>query len=212
MTYRFQSKTAVILIGFLGCLALLSLSCVIPVGPAIGGPQPVPPSGVPASALLLSAEPFPSGWGVAPCDLDCDLEGDKEALRYFGIDGRPGHVLQEVYYYGSVESAHTVFESDVNSSLSTATPIARAPFVPFQPPNEITYSSPIADEQYLGCGVDVTPTCVAERRYGQYIVSFYIIVDGGNGEGLKIEDIEPILRAIDIQVSKLLNIPMKNSE
>jgi hypothetical protein len=192
-------------------LTLLLLSCMIPVGPSIGGPQPVQPPTIPASALLLNAEPFPSGWSVDPCDLDCDREGEIEASRFF-VNGHPGHVLQDVYFYGSVQSAQIVFEAALGSDLSTATPVARAPFVPFQPPDEITYRSPIADEQYLGCGIDVIPACIVGRRYGQYFIRLFIMIDNGNGERLKIDEIEPILRALDIHVGKLLNIPMENSE
>ncbi|MCL4871886.1 MAG: hypothetical protein KJ063_23250 [Anaerolineae bacterium] len=93
--------------------------------------------------------------------------------------------------------------------MSEATPSARSPFSPFQPPPEISYRSPIADEQYLGCGVDVVPGCRAGLRYGQYFIYFYFDIDGGKGDGLQIEEVEPILRAMDERASLLLGIPLE---
>jgi hypothetical protein len=78
------------------------------------------------------------------------------------------------------------------------------PSIEFLPPPQITYRSPIADEQYLACGVDVVPACRAGRRYERFFVEFYFSLDGwlwiGFGPevtGVRIEEVEPILRAMD---------------
>lgn len=207
--YRFTDKKMSSLI----FLTLLLLSCMIPFGRSISNPQPVSPGSVPAHALLLSEESFPQKWGFEPCELPCEDEGDAKATRFFGVAGQPGHVLQEVHYYGSGESAQTIFESFESIDLSTETPVARRPFVPFQTPDEISYRSPIADDQYLVCGIDVGAECRVARRYGQYFIYIFILVEDEVGEGgLRIDEIEPILRALDLRVSKLLNIPMDNLE
>jgi hypothetical protein len=188
--------------------ALMQLmSCTVKVGPSIGGPQPVPAPGVAASELLLDAGSFPTGWQVHPCEPHCDrAERSSEARRTFAIVDIPGHVNQTVLHHGSANSAHTVFESYRDSDLSSSTPEARSPFVPFSLPDEIAYSSPFADEQYLGCGIDVIPACVAGRRYGQYFVHFFFVIDDGNGVGLKINEVEPILRAMDERYAELFDI------
>jgi hypothetical protein len=194
---------------FLSTVLLQLMSCTFRVGPSIGGPQPVPAPGVAASALLLDASPFPTGWQADPCEPHCDrAERSSEARRTFGIVDIPGHVNQTVLHYGSLNSAHAVFESYKGSDLSTSTPEARSPFVPFRIPDEIAYKSPFADEQYLGCGIDVIPACVAGRRYGQYFVRFFFVIDDGNGEGLKIGEVEPILRAMDEHYAELFDIAL----
>jgi len=179
--------------------------------------NPVPAYPVSTSELLLNAEPFPTDWEVNPCEPYCErAERNGQSGRSFGIVGIPGHVIQNVFHYSSERAAHTTFDRYKKMNLSEATPHARGPFSPFQPPPEINYRSPIADEQYLVCGVDVVPACVASLRYGQYFIHFYFSLESGyvdgrkiESSGLKLEEIEPILRAMDERVSLLLDIPLE---
>lgn len=179
-------------VAILGILALMTLSCTI----SLGQPAPTPMPAVPAYDWLLNAEPFPERWQADPCDPDCErAERPHNALRTFGIVNVPGHVIQQVFYFGSERSARAKFQRyEETTSFST--------------PEEISYRSPIADEQYLRCGVDKVPACWAGLRYENYFVYFYFDIDGGRGDGLKIEEIEPILRAIDVRAGELLGIPL----
>ncbi len=184
----------------------MTLSCAS----ILGRPAPTPAPTIPAYDWLLDSSAFPSSWENFPCDPDCGrAERPYEALRSFGRVKIPGHVIQQVFYFGSERSAKAKFQLYEGSDLSEATPSARSPFSPFQPPPEISYRSPIADEQYLGCGVDVVPGCRAGLRYGQYFIYFYFDIDGGKGDGLQIEEVEPILRAMDERASLLLGIPLE---
>jgi len=124
-----------------------------------------------------------------------------------------------VFYFESEWAAKRKFQRYKETDLTETAPVARTPFSPFQPPPEITYRSPIADEQYLGCGVDVVPRCRAGLRYGRYFVYFSFSLDSGYADGRKIhssglnlEEIEPILRAMDERVSLLLDIPLEGDE
>jgi hypothetical protein len=175
--------------------------------------NPVPAHPISTSELLLDEQPFPMGWQASSCEPYCEREErNGQSGRSFFRTGIPGHVIQNVFHYSSERAAHVTFDRYKKMNLSEATPHARAPFSPFQPPPEINYRSPIADEQYLGCGVDVVSGCRAGLRYGQYFIYFYFDIDDGQGDGLKIEEVEPILRAIDERVSLLLDIPLEGDE
>lgn len=177
-----------------------TLSCVIPV-PGVPG-DPVPAPGVPASDLLLDAQPFPAGWEVLPCEPYCDdTEKAGQAERTFHLTGVPGHVIQQMFYFGSENDAEANFQRYEETT-------------PFSPPPEIAYRSPIADQQYLRCGVDIVPACWAALRYGNYFVYFYFRLESGydaDGErveahGLKTEEVEAILRAMDERAADLLGL------
>lgn len=165
-----------------------------------GDPIPVNPPDVPTSDLLLDESPFPSGWQIDLCEPYCDRDRFLgESSRTFGRIGIPGHIIQDVFYYRTERDAEAKFQRyDETTGHS--------------PPPEISYLSPIADEQYLRCGVDKRSgieNCRAARRYGNYFIYFYFDLDQGYDDGLpSIEDVEPILRAMDERVSEQLGIPL----
>jgi hypothetical protein len=172
-----------------------TIACYVSIPVSVGDPQPVPALDIPASHLLLDVESFPSDWKASSCDPDCaNAERADEALREFGKDTLPGHVIQQVFHFASEDDALAKFvryeETDAFSSSE-----------------EISYLSPIADKQYIHCGVDETPGCKAGLQYDNYFVYFYFDIDDGRGYGLKMEEVEPILQAMDERVSELLNAP-----
>lgn len=184
------SRSKGILAGFL-IATLLFFGCTI----TTGDPIPVPDSTIPASALLLDSQPFPQGWIVAPCRSPCDREGSDEALRSFGIVDVAGHVVQQVFHFANERDAQAKFRRyEETTSFST--------------PSEITYRSPLADDEYLRCGINVVPACSAGLRYGEYFVYFYLDIGHGTGEGLEMQDVEPVLRAMDERVAELFGLPM----
>jgi hypothetical protein len=82
-----------------------------------------------------------------------------------------------------------------------------------------SYQSPLADNYYFGCGVNIEPRCQASMRYGNYFVSFFFTVDRGEadgvtivGEGLTIAQVEPVLRALDARIAERLGIRPKGPE
>jgi hypothetical protein len=131
-------------------------------------------------------------------------------VRSFGIVGIPGHVIQEVLYLGDENTAHDEFQSFRKAYFGTSD--SRSPSTEFLPPSDIAYSSSIADEYYLGCGVDVVPACQAILLYDSYLVYFYFSLDRGfadgvevEADGLTIEQVETILTAMDERVLELFS-------
>jgi len=162
--------------------------------------------------LLPDAQAFPQDWDVDPCTLSRKCFGETEAYRVYGIVGVPGHVIQHVHRLGGLASAQAMFRRAREVDFKKSSP-PRVPSSEFLPPPEITYRSPIADEYYLGCGVDIVPGCIAIFRYGHYFIEFFFNVDKGyvdgveiKGNGLKIEEVEPILRAMDERAAAVLGL------
>lgn len=188
-------------------MALVQIACSVGIG---GRSSFVPSPSIPAGDFILDADAFPPDWIPFTCEPYCEPEV-VSALQDFGIVGVPGHVIQEVLYLGYEDAAHNEFESFRGAYLGKAD--TRSPSTEFLPPPEIAYSSPIADEQYLGCGVDVVPGCRAILRYDVYLVYFYFSLDKGFADGkeieidggLTIEQVGPILKAMDERVLELLD-------
>ena len=201
------------------CLGTAGLACTAPM-PLGYDPDPAP--GVPTSALLLTAEAFPEGWSVDPCN-GCEENG--ESYRTFGVPDKPGHVDQQVSYYSSDGEAEKAFRTYRASDLTEATHEVRRPSTVLRRPPDITYRSPIADEQYLACGVDVVPICRAGLRYGNYFVYFYFRLKSryyydylepeevGNKAsfdraGLTLSVVEAVLRAMDAHYAELFGVSL----
>ena len=191
---------------FITAMALVQIACTVSVG---GRSRPIPTPSIPASELILDTKAFPPDWILDPCEPHCEPEV-LSALQSFGIVGIPGHVIQEVLYLGYEDAAHDEFQSFRRAYFGKSD--TRSPSTDFLPPPEVSYRSPIADEQYLGCGVDVVPACRAILRYDSYLVYFYFSLDKGfadgkviETDGLTIEQVEPILRAMDERVLELFD-------
>lgn len=168
----------------------------------------------PAWMLLLDRTSFPQSWDVDPCTKSPLCFGEQEAVRTFGIVNVPGHVLQEVERHTTVQRAKTVYEA-ARTALFNKAPPPRSPSTELLPPPEISYHSPIADDFHLGCGVNVVPACQAIFRYRNYFVHLYFDLDKWqqyglerDGDGLQLQDVEPILRAMDAKASSVLGIAL----
>lgn len=199
-------------IGLTLMLAVLLLLCFVIlflyllfVGPIFwisGDPVSARPPGLPTSELLLSETPFPDGWQIDP-PSERDIS-PSQSSRTLGRIGISGNVLQDVFYYRTEKDAAAKFQRYKETEPDT-----------FTAPTEIDYRSPIADEQYLYCGADhrnITG-CVAARRYGNYFIYFYFDLDQGYNDGLSsIEEVEPILQALDELVAERLSIPLSIEE
>ncbi len=178
-----------------------------------GESAPLPLSNIPAWHLLINADTFPKGWEADPCDsTDRLCFSETHALRTFGRVAIPGHVIQQVYRFNSIEAAQAKFHRVREADFRPRQP----PNMQFAPPPEITYQSPIADEYYFGCGVDRVPACEAIFRYGNYYIEFYFDLDeyrgyglDVEGDGLKLEQVEPILRAMDERAATVLGLRLR---
>lgn len=195
MKNLFQSKFSAGLI--LQVVGLLISGCLGPILLPFDDPVPVAPSGRPTKELLLDEQPFPPGWQVDPCEPYCD---DKlsQSSRSFGRIGIPGHVLQDVFHFQDEQDAQAKHQRYEETT-------------PHQPPPEIAYRSPIADAQYLRCGIDDpagVSVCRAGRRYGTYVIYLFFDIDQGLDDGLHYDEVETILRALDEHISTQLEIPI----
>mgnify|MGYP000477655184 CR=1 FL=1 len=175
-----------------------------------GEGTPLPLSNIPAWHLLINADTFPEGWEADPCaPTDRLCFSGTHALRTFGRVAIPGHVIQQVYRFNSIEAAQAKFQRVWEVDFRPRQP----PNMQFAPPPEITYRSPSADEYYFGCGVDRVPGCKALFRYGNYYIEFYFDLDeyrgyglDDEGDGLRLEQVEPILRAMDEHAATVLGL------
>jgi hypothetical protein len=188
----------------IAAIALVSIACSI----SIGGPKTIPAPRIPASDFILDTRAFPPDWILFPCEPHCK-PGVISTVRSFGIIDIPGHVIQEVLYLGDEKTAHDEFQSYRKAYFGKSE--NRSPSTEFLPPSEIAYSSSIADEYYLGCGVDVVPACKAILRYDSYLVYLYFSLERGfaggveiGADGLTLEQVETILRAMDERAAMML--------
>lgn len=172
---------------------------------------------VSARELLINDAAFPPSWDADPCAPDCDrAEGERKAGRTFGLRATAAKATQNVSRLPSVAEAHATFERSRAVDFRTGNPL-REPSSDLIPPPEITYQSPLADEYYFGCGVDVIPLCQVSTRYGQYFIEFFFYMERGVADGVVIEEkgglditeVEPILRALDDHVGARLGLPLQ---
>lgn len=199
------------------CLAAAGLACTITI-PLGTDSDPAP--AVPTSDLLLPVEAFPDGWSIELCNR-CEENG--ESYRIFDVSGKPGHVIQHVFYFADGGEAEKKFRTYRASDLVEATHEVAQPSTVLRRPPDITYGSPIADQQYLACGVDIMPICRAGLRYGNYFVYFYLQLkrsyyydylepdEVGNKAsydtaGLTLSEVETVLRAMDEHYAELFGV------
>jgi|CXWL01.1.fsa_nt_gi hypothetical protein len=165
-----------------------------------------PVASIPAIDFLLEANMLPAGWEASPCDTSLCRDGgggDTAAERDFYLPNAPGHALQEVYRFSDERAASDKFKVYMEGNFNESE--VRQPFVPFAPPQEITFKSQVADEYYFACGVDVIPQCKMLARYQNYFVYFYF--DHATEQepgGLTYAEIERVLEALEGKVAALL--------
>lgn len=158
---------------------------------------------VPAKSLLLSARAFPPTWQIVPCGSGCNRsERPEHSTRSFSRVGMAGHVIQDVYAFSSITEALASFQHYRSVEFVPLQP----PDKTFEPPLNMTYRSLLADDFFLGCGKQVVPACRTLFRYRNYVIEFYFDIDSGQGDGLQLQEIEPILRDMDIQVASTFNV------
>jgi hypothetical protein len=156
-----------------------------------------------ATRLLITNQSFPEGWQVISCEPHCErAERANIAYRGFGIADQPGHAIQTVTKFTSLQGAKSYFQRSVDSLMQVRKP----PDITFTVPQTVTYQSIFTDDFRFGCGVHKISACMAVFRYDNYIVEMYIHLHNGEGGGLFIEAIPPILEDIDRQAANELSL------
>jgi hypothetical protein len=162
---------------------------------------------VPSKNLLVDISSFPEGWQDTGCTtLLCRKSGGVTAARnrYFNPSAA-GSAYEEVFRFPDEKGASKKFAVYRNGNFNPS-PV-RSPFVPFVPPEDITFKSKIADEYYLACGMDVISECSMLARYDNYFVYFFFAHwISENPEGLTSSEIQKVLEDLEEKVSKELNL------
>lgn len=188
-----------------GASVLLIIAVITSCSP-VDQENALPPILSVASAdLLLDTSSFPNGWQAEQCEESCERgKEETEASRSFYVPNVAGHVIQDVFRLTNVRDAKEKFQTYREAEFRKST--TRNPSTEFVPPSDIAYRSLVADEYYIGCGVDVTPSCKVIARYTNFFVFIYLDVDSGIGDGLKLAQIEPILRSLDERFAPIVKM------
>jgi hypothetical protein len=154
--------------------------------------------------LLLDAQPLPPGWQAIPCEPACArAERPAESMRTIGRPGIPGKVLHIVYAFRSNTAARDYFARVRDADFQPRA----APDVTLTPHPTVPMTSLRADESMIGCGRVGASICFAVLRYRNYVVTIYIDIDAGYGDGLQPADVPPILAAMDQRVVDVFSLP-----
>jgi hypothetical protein len=159
--------------------------------------------------LVLNGSSFPPG-GAAPFP-PYQVEGPIQSpLRTGGYEsaGRSFYLLNgianhDVRRYVTKELAARIVRDERHWEFfsKTGTPL-------WSIPEELDYRSPIADQYYLGCGIDRDIyMCKAVMQYEEY----YIFVNTAHmapWTPMTIQDLERVFRDIDERMAKCLGKPL----
>lgn len=148
-------------------------------------------------SLVLDAVPFPARVDAradAPRSPLHNSPRESAGLTIYFTGGIANH---EVYQTSSTAIAARQFRHEEKAQFSTA-----KNYGPWQTPEILTYRSPIADQYHVACGtVDNIYMCITLAQYEEYYVWFHTHI---SSDGLHVEDLEPILRAIDERMADCL--------
>ncbi|MEJ2149982.1 MAG: hypothetical protein P8Z40_10925 [Chloroflexota bacterium] len=160
----------------------------------------------PVGELLLEDDSFPQGWARIrdlPYDKMTDPTTNHVYRSWWWEMVGSGKVEQDIWRSYTVEDAEKHYAELRQSQFHPSrTPHPDDTFVEFEPPEEITFRSQIADEFYLACGRwGRGPECVVVARYRNYVTQLRIDqemeCEGYTNRGLKYSEIEDLIRAMD---------------
>lgn len=118
----------------------------------------------------------------------------------------PATVNQEIRAYGNIDDAINSF-ADLRGLIFRTS--SQEPSTPYKPPAEITYQSPIADDFYLACGVDIFLLCRSLSRYRNYLIELFMpVISEYENTGMTYPEVEAVLRALDTKVGKQLGLSL----
>jgi hypothetical protein len=192
-------------------LLLAGCTSVLPLSPPV---TPLPGWREIVSDLLLTNDDLPDGWDKAR-DWPKDSLVDPTINHVYRSWWRPslsyGVLEQHIWRGNSTDDAHSVYlglRQDQYDPIRTPHPDKI--YIPYKTPIEIDFQGGSADEFYIACGWSGFPRCVAIARYRNYTVELItdwetIGPDGKVRNGLTTDEIETILKAMDMRFVEFLN-------
>jgi len=162
--------------------------------------HPAPKALDPELARLLVDSPlFPATWYLATAPFPWYwLEGaEASAAVQFRLQGSRALAIHTLFRYRNTAQAAAEYRRQMPGEFFSAERLT-----PWEAPEELPYQSPVADQFRFGCAVigrSYTDryrfaTCQVMGQYGKYLSVFFTWV---SPEGMPLEDLERILKAID---------------
>ena len=190
--------------------ALTVVSCNLLPEPT---PTPLPGWRSLVSDLLLEDDAFPEGWArirTMPIASLTDPTINHVYRSWWGQSQGVGKVQQAIWRGYTISDAKEHYaELRQNQFYLVSTPPPTDFYVPFEPPDEITFRSQVADEFYLACGWRGKAFCRVIARYRNYVAEMEseleTAVPGHVVHGLTYAEIETAVRAMDARFEELLD-------
>ena len=147
-------------------------------------------------SLLLDKSLLPNGTYVEP--LVSPIPDKPEESAEQGFYYAPDHVIYEVIRWNSVSAAKYEYVSVLRSAFDVDKYMG-----PWETPSELIYTSPIADNYYLACGIDQYEyQCRMIATYNEYSV---YLKAGISQQGITYSTVGKILQVIDEQMARCTN-------
>ena len=168
-------------------------------------PTSTPPPGwrIPVSGLFIDTPSFPENWEVSfstPRERPDDPTVNHVGREWYHLVS--GDAWQSIWRAYSVSDAEELYEELRTSQFApNSTLEADIEFEDFAPPEQIRFTSQIADEYYFACGVWGFTYCEMVARYRNYVTEVHLPLKAGTDSkvGLSYEQIEPVLIDMDRQ-------------
>ena len=176
----------------LASIMLIILAIVL--GRCTSSPQPL--HDCPPESLVLDETVFPLDSRAGELLVPLPDGGGASAGRTIYL-GRRGIANHDVYPYKRPEGADQEFRRQKDRIRSSTIDEQ------WSVPEGFMYSSPIAEQYYVACGVDGgIPMCIMIAQYDNYFVFFNAHM---YPDEMTFEDMERVLRAIDERMASCLN-------
>lgn len=157
------------------------------------------------SDLLLSREELPKGWwsqGPAASVTEHHPDANEALSTSFRSVGDGGVAVHLVLRYKDASLAARELDAERSYTFRSHHRTVK----PWEPPGDMHYRSPTADEFVCACTTERDPSgtdrevtiCVAIARYGQYVSEFSSWL---SPKRMSVADFERVLRRIDQRVS-----------
>lgn len=173
-------------------------------------PTPTPPPGWYGDVreLFVDEAVFPEGWRA---DLYLEVNVHPRAnhvLREFGFPETSKRVMQDIWRAYTSSDAHEKYDELRGTQFQPSRPLPEGQiFVPFEPPEEISCESQVADEFYLACGWWRAASCRAVARYRNYVVLLRLDHEaereGHHTDGMTYSEIETVVRGMDAKFEQV---------
>lgn len=160
--------------------------------------------------LLVDQTLFPLSWyeDIAPQQWYWKYREGAEATGIVQLrqQGSGAIAVHRLYRYRNDAKAAEAYQRLTPSEFF---PYSWDRALTWESPDELSFQSPKADQFKFGCAVlgetetdpDRVVVCQALGRYGKYVSTFYTWVALNGTSGMSLEDLQPILQAIDERLS-----------